>query len=161
AFGSGFKAGFKAALSAEAVAAEIPMVVLAIADKVAAREAARNISIKFLKEGFAKGVAAAVMAWSEDDVASELLNHVTEFRLHGLEDPGGFLSRSFIFNLAQTKENYAVVVGYEWAFMQSTEWKENVRKIGLSALNRYGYHWDNDSELLEYDFIDKLAWTIS
>lgn len=109
AFGTGFKAGLRGAFTAEAIAAEIPMVILTIADKVAAREAVKNISIKFLKEGFAKGVAAAVMAWSDDEVASNLMNHVTEFRIRGLEDPAGFLPASYIFNLAQAKENYAVV----------------------------------------------------
>src|SRR6266849_4060406 len=54
----GIKAGLKGALSPEGIAAAIPFAILAVADKVAAREAIRKIEVKFIKEGFAKGVAA-------------------------------------------------------------------------------------------------------
>ena len=56
--GGSFAEGFKGAFGAENIAAEIPQVILSIADKVAAAEAIKGIRVKFLKEGFAKGVAA-------------------------------------------------------------------------------------------------------
>ena len=99
---AGFKAGFKAAIkdafSASNLASMIPDVVLAIADKVAAREAIRAIEVKFIKEGFAKGVAAGAMGWTEVEVTSTLQNRITAFRVKGLEDPAGLLTHRIYCN---------------------------------------------------------------
>ena len=67
-----FGAGIKAAFSAENIAAAMPQLVLEIADRIAARDAIRAIEVKFAKEGFARGVAAGVTAWSAAEVASSL-----------------------------------------------------------------------------------------
>ena len=86
-------AGIKGAFSAPNLASMIPDVVLAVADRVAAREAIRAIQVKFVKEGFAKGVAAGVMRW---EASSNLKNRVTPFRVKGMEDPAGFLTIAYI-----------------------------------------------------------------
>jgi hypothetical protein len=157
---SGFSEGLEAAFSPEGIASMVPMVVLAIADKVAASEAIKQIQIKFLKEGFAKGVAAGIMSWSADDVRLNLLNRVTEFRVKGMEDPGGILTTSYIFQLAQACENYAVNVGFAFSAAKSSGWKKNLMSEGFKKLGNYGYHWKDQDALFEYDFIDKLAFVI-
>lgn len=160
-FRAGFRMGLKEVFSAENIAAMIPDVILAVADKVAAREAVKRISIKFAKEGFAKGVAACVMEWSEEEVNSNLKNHVTSFRVEGLEDPAGFLTRSYILRLAEAYENYAVDIGYQFSSAKTLEWKKNIRNKGLGILSREQYHFGDDPRVLfEYNFIDKLAWVL-
>jgi hypothetical protein len=157
----GLKAGLKAAFSAANIASAIPDALLAIADKVAAREAARKIQIKFIKEGFAKGVAAGVMRWSEDEVASNLMNRVTDFRVRGLGDAAGHLKHSYILKLAEAYENYAVYIGFNYTFQKTVEWNNNLRDKGLATLKERGYHFgQNPDALFEYDFIDKLAFVL-
>jgi hypothetical protein len=157
---AGFKAGLRDALSAESIAALIPEIILAVADKVAAREACRTIQVKFIKEGFAKGVAAGVMHWSAEEVASELKNHVTHFRVRGLGDPAGFLSMGYILQLAEVYENYAVDVGYHFSASKPPQWKDDLRAKGFALLKKYGYSFSSEAALFEYGFIDKLAWVI-
>lgn len=158
---SAIRAGVKSALSAPSIASLIPDLILAVADKAAAREAIRRIQVKFLKEGFAKGVAAGVMGWTEDEVDSNLKNRVTSFRIEGLGDPAGFLSRSQILQIAENHENYAVDVGYHFSSSKTLAWKHDVRVKGFSVLAEYGYHFGNDPEVLfEFEFVDKLAWVI-
>ena len=156
------KAGIKGAFSAPSIASLIPDVILAIADRVAVRDAIRNIQTKFLKAGFAKGVAAGVMGWTEQEVESKLKNRVTAFRIQGLHDPAGFLKRSDIFKLAEGTENYGVDVGFLFSHPKSLDWKRNMRAKGLSVLQKYGYHFGEDpAALFEFEFIDKLAWVLS
>jgi len=150
---SGAAEGLKAAFSVENIAAMIPDAVLAIADRVAAREAIRNIAAKFLKEGFAKGVAAGVMGWEAAEVASNLKNRVTPFRVKGLEDPAGILTMGYILKLAEGFENYAVDVGYRFSSSKSLGWKWDMRTKGFAALKKRDYHFES----LEYEFIDALA----
>jgi hypothetical protein len=159
-------------LKAENIAAMIPDVILMIADKVAAREAVRNIKRKFAKQGFAKGVAAGAMEWTEEEVTSNLMYHVTAFRVQGMEDPGGLLPRTYILQLAEATENYAVVLGFEFARQKSPAWRKEFLKDALENLKSRDYvfettNWDgsksysrrpnDESFLFEYDFIDKLS----
>ena len=157
-----FAEGLKGAFSAENIAAAIPEVVLAIADKVAAREAIRRIETKFAKEGFAKGVAAGVTGWSKDEVRLNLKNRVTPFRVEGLEDPAGFLTRSYILQLAEAYENYAVDLGYQFSSSKTQDWKNDMTAKGWEVLTKYGYYFKGDPEvyLFEYNFIDKLAFAL-
>ncbi|MBR0693050.1 hypothetical protein [Bradyrhizobium lablabi] len=158
---AGFKLGLRAALSAENIASMIPDVILAVADKVAAREAIRRIATKFIKEGFAKGVAAGVMRWTEEEVGSNLMNHVTHFRVQGLGDPAGFLTLSYILKLAEVYENYAVHIGYQFSSAKSPEWKDDIRNKGFATLKERGYYFgQNPDALFEYEFIDKLAFVL-
>ncbi|WP_225644985.1 hypothetical protein [Bradyrhizobium australafricanum] len=158
---SGFKAGLKEAFKAENIAAMIPDLVLMVADKVAAREALKNIQVKFIKEGFAKGVAAGVMGWSEEEVASNLMNRITAFRVQGLEDPAGILTRATILQVAEAYENYAVVIGFQFSSAKDLKWKREMVAKGSKILHQYGYYFGTDPQaLFEYEFIDKLAWTL-
>jgi hypothetical protein len=158
---SGIGAGLKAAVSAEGIAAIIPDVILAVADRVATREAIRTIVIKFTKEGFAKGVAAGVTGWSEEEVASDLKNRVTPFRVQGLEDPAGILTRTHILQLAEASENHAVDVGHQFSSAKTLKWKKDLLDEGLARLSRYRYDFGDDPQFLfRYDFIDKLAWAL-
>jgi hypothetical protein len=155
----GIKAGIKGALSAEGIAAAIPFAVLAVADKVAAREAIRKIEIKFMKEGFAKGVAAGAMGWTEEEVALNLLNHVTDYRVQGLGDPAGYLSLADILKLAEAYENYAVAMGYQFSSSKTLRWKRDMIGKGFPVLQKYGYHapgYDPEA-FFEYDFINQLG----
>ena len=159
AVGNNFLEGMKYALNPEAIAAEVPFVVLHFADRAAARDAILNITVKFLKEGFRKGVAAGIARWTEEEVALNLFNRVTEFRIQGLGDPGGYLNQTFIFNLAQYKENYAVVVGYNYAGSKSSDWKWKLYNEGVDTLKQQGYFFATDQEY--YDrFIDSLAYVL-
>src|SRR5215469_15209928 len=112
---AGLKAGLKSLLSAETLIGVGTTLFLAYADKVAAEDAIRRIEIKFTKEGFAKGVAAGVMGWTEDEVALNLMNRVTNFRVHDLGDEAGILTLPYILTLAETYENYYVGVGYYYS----------------------------------------------
>jgi hypothetical protein len=158
---AGLKAGLKDVFSAENIAAMIPDLLLAFADRMAAREAVRKIETKFIKEGFAKGVSAGVMGWTEDEVQLNLKNRVTAFRVQGLEDPAGILPRAYILKLAEVYENYAVDVGYQFSSQKPLGWKKGMLNKGMPILQRYGYHFGTDpGALFEYDFIDKLAWVL-
>jgi hypothetical protein len=86
-FANGVLEGVKGAFSAEGIAAEILNAILLLADKGAARDTIRTIQFKFMKAGFAKGVAAGVMGWTTDEVESTLMNRVTDFRVQDLGDP--------------------------------------------------------------------------
>jgi hypothetical protein len=156
-----FMEGLESAFRAENIAAEIPNAILMIADKVAAREAVHRIKIKFLKEGFAKGVAAGVMGWTEVEVASNLMNHVTPFRIEGMEDPAGYLSLVYMLQLAEANENYAVGVGFYFSSNKSLRWKTEIRGKGFEVLHRRGYYYGDDPEtLFTYDFINDLAYVL-
>jgi hypothetical protein len=160
-----FKAGIKGAFSAANLASMIPEVVLGIADRVAVRDAMRNIQTKFLKEGFAKGVAAGVMGWKEEEVHSNLLNQVTHGRVRGMGDAAGKLKLPYILQLAENSENYAVIIGYQYAYFTKTnEWKGQVRDKGYSMLKQHGYgHYFREpyDAFYTYEFIDRLAWVIA
>lgn len=156
-----FMEGLESAFRAENIAAEIPNAILMIADKVAARDAVHRIKIKFLKEGFAKGVAAGVMGWTEVEVASNLMNHVTPFRIEGMEDPAGYLTLGYMLQLAEASENYAVGVGFYFSSNKSLRWKADIRAKGFEVLNRRGYYYADDPQILyEYDFINDLAYVL-
>jgi hypothetical protein len=157
---AGVKAGLKDVFSAENIAAMIPDLLLAFADRMAAREAVRKIETKFIKEGFAKGVAAGVMGWTEDEVRLNLKNRVTPFRVQGLEDPAGILPRAYILKLAEVYENYAVDVGYAFSSQKPLGWKKAMLGKGMPVLHRYGYFGTDPAALYEYDFIEKLAWVL-
>jgi hypothetical protein len=156
------RASLEAAFSAESIAAMIPMLVLQYSDIVAAQEATLNIMIKFLKEGFAKGVAAGAMGWSEQEVASEAMNRVTNFRVQGLADPAGNLTMGYILKVAEACENYAVGVGYYFSSSKSLQWKKEILDKGFDLLKQYGYTYFGQDErvLYQYDFISKLAWAL-
>jgi Domain of unknown function (DUF4157) len=156
-----FRAGIKGAFSAPSLVSMIPEVVLAVADKVAAREAIRAIQVKFVKEGFAKGVAAGVMWLTKEEVSSNLKNRVTPFRVKGMEDPGGILTLPYILQLAEAYENYGVDLGYQFSSSKWKKWKDVMRAKGLAALAKDGYYFGKDPQVfVEYNFIDKLAWEL-
>jgi hypothetical protein len=155
------KEGLKGAFSPEGIASMIPDVVLAIADRVAAKEAIKKIRVKFLKEGFGKGLAAGVMGWTDDEVQSNLKNRITPFRVQGMEDPAGFLTRGYILQLAEAYENYGVEVGFQWSSSKGLGWKKEMVAEGMSLLVKYNYHFPDDPEVLfTYGFIDKLAYVL-
>jgi rRNA-processing protein FCF1 len=157
---SGLKASLKAAFEPASLASLIPDVVLAIADKYAVRDALRNIETKFIKEGFAKGVAAGIMGWSEQEMQRNLLNRVSNFRVQGLGDAKGVLKLPQMLQVAEAYENYAVQVGFVYSAAKSTNWKKSMRDIGFSRLKQFGYSFANENSLFEYAFIDKLAFAI-
>jgi hypothetical protein len=162
AFKAGIRAGLEEAVSAANLASLIPEIILGVADKVAVHEAIRRIQTKFIKEGFAKGVAAGVMGWTEKEVADNLKNRITPFRVQGLGDPTATLTRSYILQLAEAYENYAVEIGYQFSSTKDFSWKQALRAKGLSVLKNYGYRFGRgDPEaLFEYEFLDKLAWVL-
>jgi hypothetical protein len=159
---AGVRAGLEEAVSAANLASLIPEIILGVADKVAVRESIRRIQTKFIKEGFAKGVAAGVMGWTEKEVADNLKNRITPFRVQGLGDPTATLTRSYILQLAEAYENYAVEIGYQFSSTKDFSWKQALRAKGLSVLKNYGYRFGRgDPEaLFEYEFLDKLAWVL-
>jgi hypothetical protein len=155
------RAGLRAAVSAENIASMIPDVVLGAADRVAAREASRAIGIKFTKEGFAKGVAAGVTGWSKEEVRLNLKNRVTPYRVERMGDPAGFLTLSYILQLAEANENQAVDFGYQFSSSKTLEWKKDMIAKGLEVLAKSNYYVGRDPEVLfESDFIDRLAWAL-
>ncbi len=162
--GNAFAEGIKGAFSAENIAALIPDMILMLADKAATRAAVRRIQIKFIKEGFAKGVAAGVMGWTMEEVESTLLNRVTAFRVQDLGDPAGTLDRPYILKLAEAYENYAVEVGYTFSSSRLQSWKSAMLRKGFPLLKRYGYDFkfgDNAEALFQYELLDKLAWVLT
>jgi len=161
----GLKAGLREVLRpefiAENIGALIPDLTLEYADRVATQAAIRTIESKFIKEGFAKGVAAGVMGWTEQEVQSNLMNRVTNFRVQGLADPARTLTMDYILKLAEFCENYAVDVGYYFSFPQTLQWKHDMQAKGFEVLHKYGYYFGTDPQaLFEYNFIDKLAWVL-
>jgi hypothetical protein len=154
----GLKHGVKGAFSAANLASMVPDVILFFADRAAVKDAIKNIQLKFLKEGFAKGVAAGIMVWTEDEVQLNLLHRVTDYRVKGMGDAAGKLKLPNILRLAEETENYAVYVGYHFSYAKSNEWKEKMRAKGLAVLVKYNYAIPKDPRLFfEYEFIDKLA----
>jgi hypothetical protein len=160
-FRAGLKAGLEEVVSAENIAAMIPDIVLMVADKAAAREAVRKIKAKFASEGFSKGVAAGVVGWTEEEAAQNLLNHVTDRRLEGMQDPGELIPYNTMLTLAESQENYAVGVGFRYSSSQPLKWKKEMQGKGFEVLRKYGYYFgENPEAFLEYSFIDKLAWVL-
>lgn len=159
--GAMFKAGLKGAFSAASIASMIPDVILKFADRAAAKAALQNIQVKFIKEGFARGVAAGVMRWTEAELDANSKNRVSSFRLQGMGDAAGMLKLGDIFKLAEATENYAVDIGYAYAGTQKPSWKDQLRDKGFAFLRNTRYHFGEDPEaLFEFEFIDKLAWAI-
>jgi hypothetical protein len=159
--GAMFKAGLKGAFSAASIASMIPDVILKIADRAAAKEALRNIQVKFIKAGFARGVAAGIMRWSEAELDANSKNRMTSFRLQGMGDAAGMLKQGDMFKLAEAVENYAVDIGYAYAGTRDPAWKDELRDKGFAFLRNTRYHFGDDPEaLFEFEFIDKLAWAI-
>lgn len=159
----GFVEGLKGAFTAENIAAEIPEIILLLADKAAARATVRKIQTEFIKSGFARGVAAGVMGWTIEEVESELMNRVTDFRVQNLGDPAGILNRGYILKLAEAYENYAVEVGYWFSRSKPQKWKSVMAQKGYSLLKRYGYYFqfgDDAEALYRFEFLDKLAWVL-
>ncbi|MEY9885525.1 hypothetical protein [Bradyrhizobium liaoningense] len=153
------RAGVEGVFTPEGIAAAVPELILKVSDRVAAREAIRQIKIKFLKEGFAKGVAAGAMDWSQEDVRLNLKHRVTHGRVRGLEDEAGILTLSFILQLAENCEDYAVDVGYSYSLSRPLEWRQDLAAKGMKLLKKHGYDkWSPEQR--EYEFIDKLAWAI-
>ncbi|MEY9885011.1 hypothetical protein [Bradyrhizobium sp. USDA 329] len=159
--GAMFKAGLKGAFSAASIASMIPDVILKFADRAAAKQALRNIQVKFIKEGFARGVAAGIMRWTEAELDANSKNRMTSFRLQGMGDAAGMLKLGDMLKLAEAFENYAVDVGYAYAGTQNPAWKDQLRDRGFAFLRDTRYHFGDDPEaLFEFEFIDKLAWAI-
>ena len=159
--GAMFKAGLKGAFSAAAIASMIPDVILNIADRVAAKEALQNIQVKFIKAGFARGVAAGIMRWTEAELDANSKNRMTSTRLQGMGDAAGKLKIGHMFKLAEAVENYAVDIGYAYAGTRDPAWKNELRDNGLAYLRNARYHFGDDPEaLFEFEFIDRLAWAI-
>jgi hypothetical protein len=156
---TGLKAAFRAGNIAEIV---IPELILRAADIAAAREAIRRIQIKFTKEGFAKGVAASLVGWTEEELHLNLMYKVDSTRLQGLEDPGGLLTYARIFQLAEAYENYAVYLGYEFSSSRSPKWRNDMRAKGFAVLAKRNYYFGEDPQVLsEYYVIDHLAYALS
>jgi hypothetical protein len=161
---AGFKAGLKGLVSAETIVGLVATMFLAYADAQAAYDANRAIQIKFIKEGFAKGVAAGLMGWSEEEVASNAMNRVTNFRVEGLGDAAGHLKLGHILRLAELYENYAVAFGFYFSSSKSLEWKQKLREQAFDRLKRFGYYNSGrqlPSEILfEYEFLANLGWAL-
>jgi len=159
AIGKNFFEGMKYGVNPEAIAGEVPFLVLHFGDKTAARDAITKISVKFLKEGFRKGFAAGIARWTEEEVADNLFNRVDEFRIKGLGDPGGYLTQGYIFNLAQFKENYAIVVGYNYVVTRPRDWKFKLYNEGIDKLKSQRYFFET-TEIYYKSFIDSLAYVL-
>lgn len=155
-----FKSGFAGAFSAANIASMIPDVILALADKAAVRDAMRNIQTKFLKEGFGRGVAAALMGLSQDDVDLDLKNLVTHGRVRGLGDAAGTLKLTYILQLAELSENYAVDIGYYWASIQTDAWRQKMIAEGWALLDKQNYNYPNEYERKQLRFINTLAYIL-
>jgi hypothetical protein len=161
AFKAGVRMGLEEAVSAANLASLIPDILLAVGDKAAARDAIRRIQTQFIKEGFAKGVAAGAMGWSEKEVESELKNRITPFRVQGMGDAAGSLSRSYILQLAEAYENYAVDVGFHFSSAKDISWKRALQVKGWSILKSYNYRFGGDpAAIFEYDFLNDFAWVL-
>jgi hypothetical protein len=160
---SGFTEGvLEGSIAPEAIAGEVPFLVLHFADRAAARDAIRNIQVKFAKEGFARGYAAGVAGWSESEVHSGLKNRVTEFRVQGLADAGGYLKLPRILQLAEATENYAVDLGFGRSSRLGSRWKKKTLEWAYAKLDKDGYLFSRDERVrYTYEFIDKLAWELS
>jgi hypothetical protein len=159
--GAMFKAGMKGAFSAASIASMIPDVILKIADRAAAKQALRNIQVKFIKAGFARGVAAGIMHWTEAELDANSKNRMTNPRLQGMGDAAGMLKLGDMFKLAEAVENHAVDIGYAYAGTRDPAWKNELRDKGFAFLRNTRYHFGDDPEaLFEFEFIDKLAWAI-
>lgn len=160
------RGALKSLLSAEALtmmgADLAAKVFLAYADKVAAETAIKRIQIFFIKEGFAKGFAAGVLGWSEDEVATQALNRVTLPRVQRMGDAASMLKLDYILKLAETYENYAVAVGWNYAYNKPNAWKKEFVAQGMARLKtaRYDDWGSNPNVLFEYAFLAKLAWAL-
>ncbi len=157
---AGFKAGIKSLWSADTIVGVAATLLLAYADKAATADAIRRIQIKFIKEGFAKGVAAGVLGWTEEEVALNAMNRVTDFRVHGLGDAAGNLRLDHMLKIAEAYENYAVGVGYYFARSRAMSWQEDMRVLGFNRLKRLGYTnlLRTTDDMFEYRFLATYAW---
>jgi hypothetical protein len=163
----GFRAGFKASLAGAfsptnlvALAAEI---ILSVADREAAKDALRNIQTTFLKQGYARGVAAGVMGWTDEEVQMNLKYHVSVESVRSFHDPGGILTRAQMFQLAEASENFAVDYGFFTSSGKPNSWKKDMRERGFRIMMSSGYdHFfkADPAVLFEFEFIDKLAWAL-
>lgn len=163
-FKAGFKAGVAGALSPTSLAALAAEIILAVADREAAKEAIRKIQTKYLREGFARGFAAGVMGWTDEEVQLKLKYHVRVENLQSMHDPGGILTRAQMFQLAQACDNYAVDYGFYYSSQRPNSWKLSMLKKGFSLLSDRGvtrYRRTEDlSVLFELQFIEDLAWVL-
>lgn len=156
-----FKAGLKGAFSAASLASMIPDVILAFADRAAAKTAMQNIQTKFLKAGFARGVAAGIMRWNEAELDKVAKNKTSVDQLRGMGDAAGMLKLGDMFKMAQAAENYGVDIGYMFAGSKDPTWKDELLSKGFTTLRNARYHFaDRPNATFEFEFIDKLAWAI-
>jgi hypothetical protein len=104
------------------------------------------------------------MRWTEEEVQLNLKYRVTNFRVQDMHDPAGLLTRSQIFQVAESCENYAVDVGFEYSSRQSPDWMRAMLEKGLSILAQRGvtkYQRTTDPAVLfEFEFINDLAWVL-
>jgi predicted nucleic acid-binding protein len=159
AIGQNFVEGIKYGLNPEAIAGEVPFVVLHFADKAATEDAIKKITVTFLKEGFRKGFAAGIARWTEEEVTDNLFNRVTEFRVKEMGDPAGNLGLGYILKLAQFKENYAIVVGYNYAVSKPKDWKWKLYNEGIETLKTQNYRFETTEDYYK-SFIDDLAYVL-
>jgi len=163
-FRAGFKAGLASAFSPLNLAALTAEIILAVADREAAKEAIRNIQTKYLREGFARGVAAGVMGWTNEEVQLNLKYHVRVENLQAMHDPGGILTRSDMFQLAEACDNYGVDVGFDYSSHRPNDWKLSMVKKGFAMLLERGVtkyqRTEDPAVLFELEFIDNLAWVL-
>lgn len=158
AFQAGAKASLRAIFSLDNILFEIALKILEIADKAAAEKAIVSIQVRFLKEGFAKGVAGGCLGWSDERVVSNLFNKMTPYRVQDMMDPGGLLPRSLILKLAEASENMGVLAGYNYARGRSPQWREGLRIFAASMLERQGWRFTSSTD--PYYFVDKYAWVL-
>lgn len=162
-FKAGMKAGFAGAFSPTNLAMLAAEIILTLADREAAKDAIKNIQTKYLKAGYARGVAAGVMGWTEEEVQANLKYRVRVEDLQGMHDPGGILTRGDMFRLAEACDNYAVDFGFYSSTERSNDWKKDMRDKGFKIMmdSGYGYFFRKDPDVLfEFEFLDKLAWAL-
>jgi hypothetical protein len=163
----GFKQGLKDLVSPESLiglgVSLAAMGLQSYADIVAAETAIKRIEIFFIKEGFAKGYAAAACGWTDEELTGEAMNRVTHYRVQGMGDAGKKLGLDYILKLAETYENYGVAVGFVYASRRPASWKKEVRERGSKRLKSSVYNnWRGDPSvyLFKYEFLTTLAWAL-
>jgi hypothetical protein len=163
-FKASFKAGVSGAFSSSNLAALAAEIVLTLADREAAKDAIRKIQTKYLREGFARGFAAGLMGWEDEEVQLQLKNRVRVEDLQAMHDPAGILTRSQMFQLADAHDSYAVDVGFEYSSQRPNDWKLSMLKKGFAVLSERGVtKWQRSEDpgvLFEYEFINDLAWAL-
>ncbi|MCS3450460.1 MULTISPECIES: hypothetical protein [Bradyrhizobium] len=54
-----------------------------------------------------------------------------------------------------------MVIGFQFSSAKDLKWKREMVAKGSKILHQYGYYFGTDPQaLFEYEFIDKLAWTL-